>query len=132
MNKQIEEIANMIRKSDYKECSEIQPIPDTEICDRVTCSSCKIARQLIAEGVIVPPVKVGQMVYVMESENTGYYECKIVGMKYDGVQWHGYMNCLWVHHHGGFWEWQECDIGKTFFLTREEAEKELERRKSNA
>lgn len=89
--------------------------------------SCKLAENiaddLLADGVIVPPAKVGQKIYVMESENTGYYECEIVSMQYDGVQWLGYMNCLWVHHHGGFWKWQECDIGKTVFLTREEAER---------
>ena len=37
-----------------------------------------IADHLLAEGVIVPPVKAGQTVYVMESENTGYWECKII------------------------------------------------------
>lgn len=85
----------------------------------------EIVDALLANGVIVPPVKVGQTVYVMESENTGYFECEIVSMQYDGVQWLGCMNCLWVHHHGGFWKWQECDIGKTVFLTREQAEKAL-------
>lgn len=91
--------------------------------------SCKLAENiaddLIVNGVIVPPVKVGQKIYVMESENTGYFECEIITMQYDGVQWLGYMNCLWAHHHGGFWKWQECDIGKTIFLAREQAEQAL-------
>ena len=91
--------------------------------------SCKLAENiaddLLAEGVIVPPFKIGQTVYVMESENTGYYECEIVSMQYDGIQWLGYMNCLWIHSHGSFWKWQECDIGKDIFLTKEQAEKAL-------
>ena len=84
------------------------------------------ADYLLENGVIVPPVKIWQTVYVMESENTGYYECEIVSMQYDGVQWLGYMNPLWKHHHGGYWKWQEYEFGKTIFLTKEQAEKALE------
>lgn len=84
-----------------------------------------IADYLLENGVIVPPCRVGDTVYVMEDEFTGFWECQIISMQYDGVQWLEYMNCLWAHHHGGFWKWQECDIGKTVFLSREQAEKAL-------
>ena len=87
-----------------------------------------IADYLLSEGVIALPCKVGDKVYVMESENTGFYECEIVTVVYDGIQWLGYMNCLWRHCHGGYWKWQECDIGKTVFLTKEEAEKAIAER----
>lgn len=50
MNKQIEDIINTIEKAIYKECVEIQPIPDGDMCIRASCAVCKIARQLIAEG----------------------------------------------------------------------------------
>ena len=94
----------------------------------VTWNPCGVADCLLASGVIVSPCKVGQMVYVMEDEFTGFWECQIISIQYDGVQWLGYMNCLWAHHHGGFWKWQECDIGKTVFLTRKEAEQAIAER----
>ena len=80
---------------------------------------------LLANGVIVPPCKPGQTVYVMESEFTGFTKYEIVSMLYDGVQWFGNMNSLWKHHHGGYTKWQEAEFGKTIFFTQEEAEKAL-------
>ena len=79
----------------------------------------KIADHLFANGVIVPPVKVGQTVY-------GIIKGKIVERKIEKIE---------ISEAGAFfaWNWRgmgyewicEKDIGKTVFLTREQAEKEL-------
>lgn len=78
-----------------------------------------IADHLLAEGVIVPPCKVGQTVWFIRNE-------KIIETKIDKI----------VLKHGGLYLLLSCNsfyettcrsIGKTIFLTREEAEKALER-----
>jgi len=79
------------------------------------------ADHLIKNGIIVPPCKVGQKVYVMESEFTGFWECIILSMLYDGVQWLGQLTPLSKFCHGSRWKWQEAEFGKTIFFTREEA-----------
>lgn len=76
----------------------------------------------------MPPCKVGDRVYVMESEFTGFWECEIISMSYDGVQWLGHLNSLWTHSNGGYWRWKEREFGKTIFLTKEEAERALAER----
>lgn len=87
-----------------------------------------IADYLLTNGVIVPPCKVGDTVYVMESEFTGFWECEIISMSYDGAQWSGRLNPLWKHHNGGYWEWEEHQFGETIFRTRKEAEQALAKR----
>ena len=84
---------------------------------------------LLSNGVIVQPCKVGQKVYVMESEFTGFWECIIISMLYDGVQWFGQLTPLSRLCHGSRWKWQEAEFGKTIFFTREEAEAEVTKRK---
>ena len=96
-----------------------------------------IADDLLAEGIIVPPCKVGQTVYVpwnWQGETgiaTPIVECIqivrdknlcgfFIDMKSDDVAFNDVY---------GFWK-TFSDIGKTVFLTREEAEKALERRKN--
>lgn len=89
-----------------------------------------LAEDLLAAGVIVPPCKVGDTVYVMESEFTGFWECEIINMFYDGVQWLGRLSPLRKYHTvgRGYWRWEECEFGKTIFLTKEEAEHALAER----
>ena len=78
-----------------------------------------LTEQLLSNGVIVPPVKVGQTVWRVDD----CIECVAV----DKV----------VIKHGGIYMKLSCNsmyetscrsIGKTVFLTKEEAERELERR----
>ena len=76
---------------------------------------------LLANGVIVPPCKVGQKIYVMESEFTGFWECIIISTLYDGFQWFGQLTPLSKLCHGSRWKWQEAEFGKTIFFTQEEA-----------
>lgn len=88
-----------------------------------------LADYLLANGVIVPPCKVGQTVYkvVNDKRVKKPYECEVVGFWYSEDE-----NCNNVHLvryvNGAF----DCsfsvpfaDFGKTVFLTKEEAEEKL-------
>ena len=98
----------------------------------------EIADHLIAKGVIVLPVKVGQTVFVICNTveriklkiETCIYETKIdhisIGAK--GAEFHLLYRC--ITHPDCDWI-VEKDIGKTVFLTREEAEKALAERSEN-
>ena len=85
-----------------------------------------IADKLLAEGVIVPPVKVGQTVWYV-SKYAGCvmpiqvisYEITSCGISHFGC-WGGDFTPT---------EFKEEAIGKTVFLTREEAEKDLAERR---
>lgn len=92
----------------------------------------EIADHLLANGVIVPPCKVGHKVfYFFETcdeqgkEKTRISEGVVVSFS---LQEEG----LWayVRYKGGltYWHIVEQDFGKTVFLTREEAEKALAER----
>ena len=75
-----------------------------------------IADHLLANGVIVPPCKVGDTIYALQKERSGHFE----GNKYV------------VDDEG---EWEVCEkefnlslldaVGEWIFLTREEAEQAL-------
>lgn len=85
----------------------------------------EIAEYLLAEGVIVPPVKVGQTVYRIRGN-------------YGGERIHkGFVSQVNFYHQmeTRFWDdghplsFTDDDIGKTVFLTREEAEQALAERR---
>lgn len=93
-----------------------------------------IGDHLLANGVIVPPVKVGQMVYVpwawgdQEGIASPIVECiqivrdtELCGFFIDMKSDDTAFNDVY-----GFWR-TFADIGKKIFLTREEAERALER-----
>ena len=100
----------------------------------------EIADHFLAEGVIVPPCKVGDIVYTY----THFWR------KEDGISPYQITNITLTQNKKGIWtkkyramevqngktiDWQlnfEFDaIGKTVFLAREEAEKALERSKND-
>lgn len=101
----------------------------------------KIADHLLANGVVVPPCKVGDKVYIknkplvisfihIESEIIKYviqFDCCDCGdcPFYENIE--GEYFCIT----NGYIEFTANDIGKTVFLTKEEAEKALERRNEN-
>ena len=104
-----------------------------------------IADYLLANGVIVPPCKVGDTVYIknrpliisfLHIENEVYYvvqfdcdDCGDCPFYEDEVSFEGEHDCKT----NGYIQFTEKDIGKTVFLTKEEAEAELEKRgKDNA
>lgn len=99
-------------------------------CD--TCVVEQLADYLLANGVIVPPVKVGDRVYMVihDKRTKKPLECNVIGFWYTNHE-----DCCTIHLSryvdGKFdstFSVRYTDVGKTVFLTREEAEKELEKR----
>jgi hypothetical protein len=85
-----------------------------------------IADHLLAEGVIVPPCKVGQTVYVLGQ--TGHTPTVLKGTV-DQLVFNKNNPHIDVGFENSFaWDYRAEDFGKTVFLTREEAEQALERR----
>lgn len=109
--------------------------------DELTCEGCKydlgdqcnisaiIADHLLESGVIVPPCKVGQVVYVLRSKTSNGKNL--------------YLRDERISHYRVFGDWSfmcfeserlsvpEYLWGKTVFLTREEAEKALAERSND-
>ena len=85
------------------------------------------ADHLLANGVIVPPVKIGQTIYRMNIYNDAYREATVVAIYYaEDKKYHPKPHIL-VHHgdERGRLRINFSDFGKTVFLTKEEAEKAL-------
>ena len=79
-----------------------------------------IADHILANDVIVPPCKVGDTVYIISDYTNEILDRLIIEIiiKKDG---YGFMFDTQS-------SWSDTDIGKTVFLTRENAEKALEER----
>ena len=100
---------------------------------RVAFTNEEKADYLREAGVIVPPVKVGQTVWYIEG---GYY--RKTGLKATPIKvteinqkWHGKILCWGFIANGT--RYRCSSIGKTVFLTEEEAEQAIiERRADNA
>ena len=95
----------------------------------------ELADHLIANGVIVPPVKVGQTVWVCNLRTGCVYRNTVVSIKSNGTGRH--KNTITVEHHNkcgesSFRKFEWAQIGKTVFLTREDAEKALKGGAENA
>ena len=99
------------------------------------CCMCKreaetIADYLIENGVIVPPVKVGDTVYCTDSYRHLIKPLEIIGFEVDYTK----RICKYYCSGGDYtpaW-FKPTEIGKTVFLTREEAEKALKESEDNA
>ena len=94
------------------------------------CIEAMIADFLLAEGVIVPPCKVGQTVWVLNQSRGAIYENRIACIKVRSES--RYKNTIRVEYHNSLGEasyrkFTWAQIGRQVFLTREEAEKALER-----
>lgn len=85
----------------------------------------KLADHLLAEGVIVPPCKVGDTLYVISQMKDkrilpfiNEYEVTSIWLKKKSI--------VIYHEMDGFIKiFRQTDFGKTVFLTREEAEEAL-------
>lgn len=94
------------------------------------------ADHLLANGVIVPPCKVGDTVYkVVRGERVKKpYECKVIGLWYSEDE--NWSEAHLVRYVNGEFDCSFTvpltDFGKTVFLTREEAEKALKERERDA
>lgn len=76
------------------------------------------ADYLLANGVIVPPCKVGNTIYTI-----GKFTGQIITSKVVGI--HLTENDVFLHCGNGTFVSVAYQLGKTVFLTREEAEKAL-------
>lgn len=90
-----------------------------------------LADYLIENGVIAPPVKVGDTVYVNIAWTCGYlrknlrpYKSKVVFIGIDINGKRNFMNAVYEKKHFTF-GLSFDEIGNRVFLTREEAEKDL-------
>ena len=85
-----------------------------------------IADHLLANGVIVPPCKVGQTVYVLGQ--TGHTPTVLEGEVVQFVFNNGNHHIDLCFDNSWVWDYHIEDVGKTFFLTKEEAENALKER----
>jgi hypothetical protein len=104
---------------------------ECKLCTKkdTSCTRCgaeKLTDYLLANGVIVPPIKVGQTVYVINGDEEDiwidefkvkYFYCSSKGVN------RFYIECGTMGNN-----FRPKDIGKDVFLTKEDAEKELKRR----
>lgn len=84
-----------------------------------------VADHLLTNGVIVPPVSVGQTVYVVSRYYGGLWrihECRVFELTI--YEKHIFMRLVDRDYNFGI---EISEIGKTVFLTKEEAETALER-----
>ena len=87
----------------------------------------RIADYLLENGVIVPPVKAGDTIYEIHERRKGNEWVKIISERFvHGVEI--YAGGCKIARCGSTISVFLSDIGKTVFLTREEAEKALEER----
>lgn len=99
---------------------------ECKLCTKndVSCRRCgaeKFADHLLANGVIVPPVNIGQTVYTYGAKRVKDWKITFCGKNSRGEHKmiaadDDFKNML------EFWDY---DIGKTVFLTKEEAEEKL-------
>lgn len=90
----------------------------------VTFRPCDIADYLIAHGVIAPPCKVGDVVYQVTRNFISEFRVRFVEIATCGNLFLHTDLISGIVYTGEVFS--ESDIGKTVFLTREEAEKALE------
>lgn len=96
--------------------------------DEIHCSNAELADYLLENGVIVPPVKVGATVYCTDSYRHLIKPLEIFG--FDCTK----RICKYYCSGGDYApEWfNPAEIGKTVFLTREEAEQVLVERSEHS
>lgn len=86
----------------------------------------KLADYLFANGVIVPPCKVGDTVWLIENVFNGEKVTQVIAHRMiDGIRGNQ-LNPIWLVSKDPYeLRFHPTDFGKTVFLTREEAEQAL-------
>lgn len=110
---------------DYGECDlSLCDVCDGPMDDCLACKNEQLADYLIANGVIMLPCKVGNTIYFdtyKRGESIGIQPHKVANISIV-VSTERPFGCVGAD----IYDWE---FGKTVFLSREEAERELERRK---
>ena len=106
--------------------------PNCKYASLKRCYEERTADYLLENGVIVPPVKVGDIVYTNRSMSGWYmklkdrpYEARVVFIGINGKD--NFMNVVFLKN-DNMLSFKFSEIGKTVFLTREEAENSLKER----
>ena len=91
-----------------------------------------VADYLLENGIIVPPCKVGDTVYVLTHDApTGIEKSRVKRMSLielqDGTSIRIIVPCVYDDWGNSIWEFYPEDFGKKVFLDREQAEKALRR-----
>ena len=107
-----ERLSSLIKQAEQREqldfiTADIDEAIDMSGGTKISCSMEYLADYLLANGVIVLPCKVGDTVYQIDAERV--FKSKIKAFVYDTENF----------------AFDERAIGKSVFLTREEAEKAL-------
>lgn len=99
------------------------------IMHETKCSNAELADYLLENGIIALPVRVGDIVYTNRSMQGWYmklkdrpYEAKVAYIGVNGKD--NFMNVAFLKN-DNMLSFKFSEIGKTVFLTREEAEKAL-------
>lgn len=100
---------------------------DCTASEETECADC-LADHLIAHNVTIPPVSVGQTIYLIRIPTTNCLPAWIDKCEITYISVHYFKDGKSTVFSGYNFEVAECDIGKTVFLTREEAEKALTER----
>ena len=82
-----------------------------------------VADYLLANGVIVPPCKVGDVLYEIDLPEYGIITCKATKVLYDSGEI--VVNVIDGHGKGSEYYFEFDDFGKTVFATKEEAAEAL-------
>ena len=88
-----------------------------------SCQKKALAEHLLANGVIVPPLKIGQELWDIHYNKPRKWE--VVYLGYNGKEWH--INIYWWKDRHNFKTLSITYpfVGKMWYLTREEAEAKL-------
>lgn len=94
-----------------------------------SCQKKALAEHLLANGVVVPPLKIGQELWDIHYNKPRKWE--VVYLGYNGKEWH--INIHWWKDRHNFKTLSitYSFVGKMWYLTREEAEKKLKEGESN-
>lgn len=104
----------------------IELIKTTPHCPYADITAAGIADHLLANGVIVPPVKVGDILYDITFGDVRELRVESISimMYRDRIN----IGVNTTNYRGAFLLLEMCDFGKTVFLTREKAERALKER----
>lgn len=127
MDKQREKLIELIHSADLafvaKGIEMIENAMNEDLIDKIISRQEFIADHLIANGVIVPPMKLGLTCFEPCEWRNEVDECRVssITQKADGSLKIRITNL----HYRSAYEITTDDIGKTVFLSREDAEKAL-------
>lgn len=117
-----ERLLELVCKGLDTECGSECYLPSKQYCKEC----CGVTDYLLDKGVLVPPCKVGDTVWIVDensNEFDGIDECKISRIIWDGTSF----LLMFDKDNFGYYDYS---IGKKVFLSREDAVKERDKNES--